>query len=49
MRLYVKWICDEKYDWLRLDGVYEFVYDIYVCMYRMTNDRLEVRIFFSTD
>ena len=39
-----KCICDLKCDWLRLDGVNEFV--CCLCMYRMTIGRLEVRIFF---
>ena len=29
-------------DWM----VWMYLYDVYVCMYRMTNGRLEVRIFF---
>ena len=36
-------ICDEKYDCLRLNGVDVFV--CCLCVYRMTNSRLEVRIF----
>ena len=40
-----KYICDEKCDWLRLNGVNAFEY-VYVCVYRMTNGMLEVRIFF---
>ena len=31
---------------MRLNGVMH-LYDVYVCMYRMTNGRLEVRIFFT--
>ena len=40
-RLYIKCICDKEYDWLRLNGM-----NVYVCMYRMTNGRLEVNFFF---
>ena len=39
-----KCICGENYDWLRLNGV-----NVFACclsMFRMTNSRLEVRIFF---
>ena len=39
-----KYICDLKYDWLRLNGVNVFV--CYLYMYRMTTGRFEVRIFF---
>ena len=39
-----KCICGEKYDWLRLNGVNVFVWCL--CMYRMINGRLEIRIFF---
>ena len=39
-----KCICDLKYDWLRLNGVKVIVccLGMYVCMYLMTNGRLEV-------
>ena len=37
-------ICYEKYNWLRLNGVNTFV--CCLCIYRMTNGRVEVCIFF---
>ena len=40
----LKFISNLKCDWLRLNGVNVFV--SYLCMYRMTIGRLEVRIFF---
>ena len=40
-------ICDDKYDWLLLNGVIIFV--CYLCMYWMTNSRLEVSIFFYSN
>ena len=42
-----KLICNLKYDWIGLNGVNVFVccLGMYVCMFRMTNGRLEVRIF----
>ena len=39
-----KYICNLKYDWLRLNDVSVFVSCL--CIYRMTIGRLEVRTFF---